>query len=116
MSRKQDFIKSQQSRDKHPESDMRGSASDVEARGADSMNVDMNPDDKQAPHSGKVENDHNKVGEQAPTQKNEGRRTPESRHDRESHVGGGNQTQARTGAKVNGPGPGGGGRGPRGAG
>ena len=44
-----------------------------------------------------------------PTQKNEGRRTPQSRHDRESHIGGENQNQARTGGH-------GGGRGSRGAG
>lgn len=109
MSRKRDFIRSEQSRDKHPESGMRGSASDAGKRGADSMNVDMNPADKQAPHSGKVENDHNKQGEQAPTQKNEGRRTPESRHDRQTTAGTHNVVQARTGGK-------GGGRGPRGAG
>jgi hypothetical protein len=109
MTKKRDFIKSEQSRDKHPESGMRGSASDLEARGADSANVDTNPDDRQAPQSGKSANDHNKMGEQTPTQKNEGRRTPESRHDRESHIGGQNQNQARTGGK-------GGGRSPRGAG
>ncbi|MEJ6020942.1 hypothetical protein [Ramlibacter sp. PS4R-6] len=69
----------------------------------------MNPKDKQAPQTGKVENDRNKAGEQAPTQKNEGRRTPQSRHDRESHIGGNNQNQARTGGKR-------GGRGSNGAG
>jgi hypothetical protein len=53
--------------------------------------------DKQAALSGKVENDFNKMGEQQPTQKNEGRRTPESRSDRESQVGSQNQTQARRG-------------------
>lgn len=47
----------------------------------------QNPNDKQAPLSGKVENDFNQQGEQVPTQKNEGRRTPESRHDRESKIG-----------------------------
>ena len=34
-------------------------------------------------HGGKVENNTNKAGAQEPTQKNEGRRTPQSRHDRE---------------------------------
>lgn len=53
--------------------------------------------DKQAPLSGKVENDFNKQGEQKPTQKNEGRRTPDSRHDRESQLGSGNQSHARRG-------------------
>lgn len=65
--------------------------------------------DRQAPLSGKVANDHNKLGEQKPTQKNEGRRTPESRHDRQTRVGGANEIEARTGGK-------GGGRGPSGAG
>ncbi|MDB5741882.1 MAG: hypothetical protein JWR68_197 [Polaromonas sp.] len=46
---------------------------------------------------GKVDNDTNKMGRQAPTQKNEGQRTPESRHDRESHVGSTNQVRARKG-------------------
>jgi hypothetical protein len=55
------------------------------------------PEDKQEPQAGKVENDTNKQGNEAPTQKNEGRRTPESRHDRESHVGGTNQTKIRGG-------------------
>jgi len=54
--------------------------------------------DKQAGLSGKVENDTNKLGNQAPTQKNEGRRTPESRGDRDDHIGGkSNQNQVRTG-------------------
>lgn len=57
----------------------------------------QSPADKQAPMTGKVENDFNKQGEQAPTQKNEGRRTPESRHDREAHLGSDNQTNARRG-------------------
>jgi hypothetical protein len=56
-----------------------------------------NPADKQAPLSGKVENDFNKMGEQKPTQKNEGRRTPQSRHDRDSQVGSQNQNRARRG-------------------
>jgi hypothetical protein len=57
----------------------------------------LNPRDKQAALSGKVENDTNKLGEQKPTQKNEGRRTPESRHDRESQLGSQNQSRARRG-------------------
>ena len=48
-------------------------------------------------HGGKVENDHNKVGDKSPTQLNEGQRTPDSRHDREAHIGGSNQTQSRKG-------------------
>ena len=53
--------------------------------------------DKQAGLSGKVENDANKMGQQAPTQKNEGRRTPQSRHDREDHIGN-NQGKMRAGS------------------
>ena len=49
-------------------------------------------------HGGKVENDHNKMGDKEPTQLNEGQRTPDSRHDREAHIGGSNQTQSRKGA------------------
>jgi hypothetical protein len=56
---------------------------------------DTNP--KASGHGGKVENDFNQVGEQKPTQKNEGQRTANSRSDRESHVGGGNQLQSRRG-------------------
>ena len=53
--------------------------------------------DKQVPKTGKVENDTNKVGHQDSTQINQGKRTPESRSDRESHVGGSNQSQSRRG-------------------
>ena len=52
--------------------------------------------DKQAGRSGKVENDTNKLGNNKPTQKNEGRRTPQSRHDREDHIGN-NQVKMRRG-------------------
>jgi hypothetical protein len=64
--------------------------------GKKSQPVNPTPD-KQAGLSGKVENDFNKQGAQAATQKNEGRRTPESRHDREAHVGGSNQSKQRQG-------------------
>ncbi|MBC7682808.1 MAG: hypothetical protein H7172_10775 [Ferruginibacter sp.] len=57
----------------------------------------QNPRDEQAAHTGKVGNDHNKVGEQELTQKNEAKRTPDSRTDREAHIGSGNQTQSRRG-------------------
>ena len=46
---------------------------------------------------GKSQNDVNKMGNEEPTQKNEGRRTPESRSDRESSIGGNNQRQSRRG-------------------
>ena len=50
--------------------------------------------DKQA---GKVENDANKVGKGQASQINEGRRTPQSRHDREGHIGN-NQSKMRGGS------------------
>ena len=46
---------------------------------------------------GKLANDTNKEGHQAPTQKHEGKRTPLSRSDRESHIGADNQTRGRKG-------------------
>lgn len=52
----------------------------------------------QTPHSGKVENDVNKQGHQDTTQINQGRRTPLSRSDRETHIGGRNQSQSRRGS------------------
>jgi hypothetical protein len=61
------------------------------------MTRNQSPADKQAPHTGKVANDTNKQGEQDATQLNQGHRTPESRSDRESHVGGSNQSQSRRG-------------------
>ena len=61
------------------------------------MTNKTNPQDKQTPHTGKVENDSNKMGGQDVTQLNQGKRTPESRSDREAHVGGSNQSQSRRG-------------------
>ncbi len=61
------------------------------------MTKSQNPADQQTPQTGKVENDHNKVGNTEPTQKNEGKRTPDSRSDRESNIGGNNQNQSRRG-------------------
>ncbi len=63
------------------------------------MSKKQSPQDKQAPQTGKVENDHNKVGEQEATAINEGQRTPKSRSDRESMVGSGNQNQSRRGVQ-----------------
>ena len=48
-------------------------------------------------HGGKLANDANKEGHQAPTQKHEGKRTPLSRSDRESHIGADNQARSRKG-------------------
>lgn len=48
------------------------------------------------PRTGKVANDTNKPAAQA-TQRNEARRTPNSRHDRDSQIGSSNQAQARRG-------------------
>ena len=63
--------------------------------------------EKKTGHGHKIENDHNQSDDEHPTQKNEGRRTPESRSDRESNIGGNNQSQSRRGAT---PGSSGGGR------
>ncbi|MDB5891544.1 MAG: hypothetical protein JWP47_2375 [Polaromonas sp.] len=59
------------------------------------MSNKQNPRDQQEPGTGKLANDTNKMGEQHATQKNEGKRTPESRHDRETHVGSTNQVRSR---------------------
>lgn len=74
------------------------------------MAKQQNPRDKQAALSGKVENDSNKLGNKRPTQKNEGRRTPQSRHDREMHAGSENQIQVRKAAPSSGTAPKRGGR------
>ena len=55
----------------------------------------QNPRDDQQPQSGKSANDHNKQGDKEETQLNQGQRTPQSRHDRESQVGSGNQNRSR---------------------
>lgn len=105
-SKKQDSIRSEQSRDQHPEKvASKGSAADPAMRGQ----AKGKTADHQVPHTGKVANDHNKAGEQPPTQTNQAQRTPESRHEREARAGAHNQVQASTGGK-------GTGRGPRGAG
>jgi hypothetical protein len=46
---------------------------------------------------GKMSNDANKVGAQSPTPKNEGRRTPASRGDRDDKLGSDNQARSRKG-------------------
>ncbi|MFN4121045.1 hypothetical protein [Acidovorax sp.] len=61
--------------------------------------------------SGKVAHAHNSEGHKDATQTHQSRRTPESRHDRDAHIGSGNQVQSRRGAAGNGGGPGGGARG-----
>ena len=61
------------------------------------MTRNQSPQDRQTPHTGKVANDTNKTGKGEPTQLNQGHRTPESRSDRESHMGGNNQSQSRRG-------------------
>ncbi len=45
---------------------------------------------------GKMSNDSNKVGTQSPTPKNEGKRTPASRNDRDDKLGSDNQNQSRS--------------------
>lgn len=64
------------------------------------MSNHQNPRDAQEPHTGKVANDTNKMGEQEATQLNQGHRTPDSRSDRESHIGSHNQGQSRRGDKA----------------
>jgi len=61
------------------------------------MTYQQNPRDAQAPKTGKIKNDTNKLGEQEPTQLNQGKRTSNSRTDREAHLGGSNQSQSRRG-------------------
>lgn len=85
-SKKQDFIRGEQSRDKHP-----GKAARGRAKG--------NTADHQVPHTGRVANDHNKAGAQPPTQTSQAQRTPESRHEREARAGTHDQVQASTGGK-----------------
>lgn len=109
MSKKQDFLRSEQNRDKHPEKLMKGSAADKTLK-AERAGAKGNPADFQQPHTPKLANDHNKVGNKKPTQTNQGQRTPQSRNDRQITAGGPmNVVQARTGGK-------GAGRGPRGGG
>lgn len=48
--------------------------------------------------SGKVADAHNSAGDKDATQLNQARRTPESRGDRDTHIGSGNQTQSRKGS------------------
>lgn len=106
MTKKHDFLKSEQSRDKHPERDQVGSPA---RRTLTVAGIAKHPDQQQ-PGTGKLANDHNKVGNQEPTQINQGQRTPESRHDQQTMGSGGhNQIAARKGG-------GGAGRTPRGAG
>lgn len=69
---------------------------DARNQAGGAMEQDGTP--KASGHGGKVENDFNQMGEQKPTQKNEGQRTANSRSDRESHVGGSNQLQSRRGS------------------
>jgi len=61
------------------------------------MGKSRNPDDKQTSHTGKVENDFNRTGNREATQINQGQRSPQSRNDRDSHIGSGNQNQSRRG-------------------
>jgi len=61
------------------------------------MTYQQNPRDAQSPKTGKIENDTNKLGKGEPTQLNQGKRTSNSRTDREAHIGGSNQSQSRRG-------------------
>lgn len=97
MSKKHEFLQSQQNRDKHPESGMKGSAAQLDEEQRRNSMQSASPQDRQEPHTRKLSNDHNKMGETTPTQTHEGRRTPQSRHDRQTLNGGMNVVQARTG-------------------
>lgn len=59
---------------------------------------DSTINDKDNEGSGKVAQAHNSTGDKPATQLNQGRRSPESRHDRDAHIGSGNQVQSRRGA------------------
>lgn len=59
--------------------------------------ADKHSPDQQEAGKGKVENDHNRTGNQEPTQTNQGQRTPDSRSDRTNHIGSDNQSQSRQG-------------------
>ncbi|WP_225784441.1 hypothetical protein [Xenophilus sp. Marseille-Q4582] len=106
MSKKHDFLRDEQSRQKHPDKPQVGSPAAVQEGQAG---------ERAAAHAqqggaGKVANDHNQAGHQAPTPTHQARRTPQSRNDRQS-LGPGpqNQVSARKGG-------GGAGRVPRGSG
>lgn len=58
---------------------------------------DKHPAAPQEPGKHKVEDAHNRTGHQAPTQTNQGQRTPDSRSDRTDHIGSDNQSQSRKG-------------------
>lgn len=105
MTKKQEFLREQQNRDKHPESDMVGSAASVEDEQRRKTIQNVSPQDRQEPHTPKYSNDHNKMGDKSPTQTNQGQRTPESRHDRQSiSAGPTNIVAASTGGKGGGRG------------
>jgi hypothetical protein len=108
MSKKHDFLRQEQNRDKHPESNMVGSAAAVQQERQRKSVQNVSAQDRGEPRTPKFSNDHNKMGDTKPTQTNQGRRTPRSRHDRQIISGGPmNIVEARAGGK-------GGGRGSRG--
>jgi hypothetical protein len=105
MTKKQDFLRNEQRRDNKSADHRVGAIAETASPAEADPAIDQ-----QEPHQGKVANDHNKMGHQAPTQTNQGQRTPESRHDRQTMGSGAqNQISARKGG-------GGAGRAPRGAG
>lgn len=54
------------------------------------------PKQGSAGSGGKMSNDSNKTGAQSPTPKNEGKRTPASRSNRDDKLGSDNQNQSRS--------------------
>ena len=106
MTKKLDFQREQQSRLRHPDGEP-----ETDPTGESDAAAEPTADpDRQEPGTGKVANDHNSTGDKPATQTNQGRRTPQSRNDRQS-IGAGpqNQVSARKGG-------GGAGRSPRGSG
>ena len=95
-SKKLDHLRDEQSRDAHPERDQVGSPLQQQAKAEAAEDAALDPD-RQPSATGMVANDRNKGGEQHPTQKNEPRRTPGSRHDRDSQLGSSNQSRSRRG-------------------
>lgn len=63
--------------------------SDHRSGNTNTRKTQTRPEGEGSDTAGKVANDHNRPGAPPATQLNQGRRTPESRHDREAQVGSG---------------------------
>lgn len=87
MSKKHDFLRSEQNRDKHPDSKMAGSAASVQEGAARQGVQRVSPQDREVAQSPKYSNDHNKMGDTEPTQNTGGKGG--GRGSRGGNVGGG---------------------------